>query len=156
MPNHTYEMRELYFQQSQYSAEKQDGKNNKIPLFQWPANGYFKRFTPDVELLQKTLQPQKGYFQQTVSEQIFGNEMTQHYHGLKHIANLLRERCELHKKHIGEINSRDMDVQEKLFGVQINNNSDKARRLSNLEGHLVQLDKERRDEERERDSGGGP
>jgi hypothetical protein len=34
-----------------------------------------------------------------------------------------------------------------LFGVQINNAPDKARRLSNLEGQLLQLESQRRDEE---------
>ena len=147
MPNHTYEMRKLYLQQNQYSAENQNDKDNKLSLFQWPANGYFKSLKPDIELFQTALQPENNYKQQTVSEKIFGNEIKQQYCSLKHIANLLRERSQLHEKHIKEINSRDMDVQEKLFGVQINNNSDQARRLSNLEGHLAQLDKERREEE---------
>ena len=147
MPNHTDEMRNSYFQKSQYSAEKQDDTYHKLPLFQWPANGYFKGLRTDIELFQTALQPEKSYTQQTVSEKIFGNDIKQQYCSLKHVANLLRERSILHEKHIKEINSRDMEAQEKLFGVQINNNSDKAKRLSNLEGHLAQLDKERREEE---------
>lgn len=147
MPTHTYEMGKLYFEQSQYSASKHDDKYSKLPLFQWPSNGYFRGLKPDAELFQTALRPEKKYERQAVSEQIFGNEIKQQYCGLKHISNLLRERSALHEKHMQEINSRDMDVQGKLFGAQIHNNPDKARRLSNLEGHLAQLDKERRDEE---------
>ena len=110
MPNHTYEMRKLYFQQSQYSAEKQDDKYNKSPLFQWPDNGYFKSLKPDIELLQTALQSEDSCKQQTISEKIFGNEIKQQYSSLKHITNLLRERSQLHEKHIKEINSRDMQV----------------------------------------------
>jgi hypothetical protein len=40
-----------------------------------------------------------------------------------------------------------MEIQEKLFGIQINNFPDRAKRLSNLEGQLLQLEGQRRDEE---------
>jgi hypothetical protein len=40
-----------------------------------------------------------------------------------------------------------MEVQEKLFGVVINNFPDKAKRQSTLETQLLQLESQRRDEE---------
>ena len=53
----------------------------------------------------------------------------------------------MHKQHIQDIDHTHLKVQENLFGVKINNFPDKARRLSNLEGQLLQLESQRRDEE---------
>ena len=145
MPNKTYELRKLYFEQSQYAVKK---PKQEYPLFlRWPEKGYFKKLKPDADLLQKALKPDKNIEYKSVSEQIFGNDIKQQSIDLEHIANIFYERCKLHKNHISEIDRRHIDAQEKLFGVQINNASDKAKRLSNLEGQLLQLDQLRRDEE---------
>ena len=77
-------------------------------------------------LLQKALIPESYSQEQPVSEQIFGNDIKQQYIGLKHAANLFAERCQIHKNHIQEIERRHMEAQEKLFGVKINNSSDKS------------------------------
>ena len=145
MPNKTYEMRKLYFEQSQYSAKP--AKPDYPPLLQWPEKGYFEKLKPDADLLQRALKPDENIEERSISEQIFGNDIKQQYIDLKHVANLFYERCRLHKNHISEIDRRHIDAQERLFGVQINNTSDKAKRLSNLEGQLLQLDQQRRDEE---------
>ena len=55
MPNKTYELRKLYFEQSQYSAKQ--AKPDYPPLLQWPANGYFEKFKLDAGLLQKAISP---------------------------------------------------------------------------------------------------
>ena len=55
MPNKTYELRKLYFEQSQYSAKKVEPDYQ--PLLQWPENGYFEKFKLDAKLLQKALSP---------------------------------------------------------------------------------------------------
>jgi hypothetical protein len=142
MPNKTYEMRNLYFQQSMYSAEPVEPDK---PLFlQWPSNGYFERLQPDADLLQKALNPEINYKDKTVSEQIFGNEIKQQYISLKHMANLFFERCKLNKQHLQDIDHRHMQIQEKKFGAELNLD---AKRLSNLEGQLLQLEQSRRDEE---------
>ncbi|MFH1613641.1 MAG: hypothetical protein ABIG61_00955 [Planctomycetota bacterium] len=75
------------------------------------------------------------------------NQKESEYLGLKHLANLFYERCKLHKQHIREIDSTHIKVQEDLFGVKINNSPDKGKRLSSLEGLLLQLESQRRDEE---------
>jgi hypothetical protein len=68
MLNNTYELRNLYLQQSRYSVEQ---VKPDIPLFlQWPLNGYFERLQPDADLLQKALNPETDYRGKTVSEQI--------------------------------------------------------------------------------------
>ena len=145
MPNTTYELRNLYFQQSQYSA-KQTEPTYPL-LLQWPEKGYFEKFKPDADLLQKALSPLEKATTYSVADQVFGNQKQLEYLGLKHSANLFYERCNLHKQHIQDIDHTHLKVQEKLFGVKINNSPDKARRLSNLEGQLLQLDSQRRDEE---------
>ena len=139
MPNRTYELRNLYFQQSQYSAKQEEKKYEHPPLLQWPANGYFDRLRPDADLLQKALSPVDKYKTDKLSEQVFGNEMKQQQVNLKHSANLFYEQCELNKSHIRDIDDRHLQIQEKLYGVVINNYPDRAKRLSTLEGQLTQL-----------------
>jgi hypothetical protein len=145
MPNKTYELRKLYFEQSQYSA--QQAKPDYPPLLQWPEKGYFEKFKLDAKLLQKALSPVEKSTNYSIADQVFGNQKESEYLGLKHLANLFYERCKLHKQHIKEIDSTHIKVQEKLFGVKINNTADKGKRLSSLEGLLLQLESQRRDEE---------
>ena len=145
MPNKTYELRKLYSEQSQYSAKKPEIQYP--PLLQWPEKGYFEKFKLDANLLQKALSPLEKSTNYSIADQVFGNQKESKYLGLKHLANLFYERCKLHKQHIKEIDSTHITVQEKLFGVKINNFPDKARRLSSLEGLLLQLESQRRDEE---------
>jgi hypothetical protein len=145
MPNKTYELRNLYFQQNQYSVEPVE---SDIPLFlQWPPNSYFERLQPDADLLQRALNPETDYKDKTVSEQIFGNEIKQQYISLKHMANLFYERCRLHKQHIQDIDHRHIEIQEKKFDAEINHTPENSKRLTNLEGQLLQLEQSRRDEE---------
>jgi hypothetical protein len=145
MPNKTYELRNLYFQQSPYSFEPVDSDK---PLFlQWPSNGYFERLRPDADLLQKALNPETEDKDKTVSEQIFGNEIKQQYISLKHMANLFYERCKLNKQFFREIDRRHLEIQGKRFCAEINHTPENAKRLSNLEGQLLQLEQSRRDEE---------
>jgi hypothetical protein len=145
MPNKTYELRNLYFQQSQYCS--QPTRPDYKPLLQWPENGYFEKLKPDADLLQKALSPIEKMTTYSIADQVFGNQKESEYLGLKHLANLFYERCKLHKQHIKEIDHSHIKIQESLFGVKINNSPDKARRLSNLEGLLLQLESQRRDEE---------
>jgi hypothetical protein len=142
--NRTAELRELYFQQSQYPAKNAEPE---YPLFlQWPHKAYFERFKADTELLQKALSPIKKPLY-SIADQVFGNQKQQEYTNLLHIRNLIRERSELHKQHIRDIDHRHMQTQEKLFILKINNSPDKARRQSTLETQLLQLEQQRRDEE---------
>ena len=63
------------------------------------------------------------------------------------MANLFYERCKLNKQHIQDIDHRHLEIQEKKFGVEINLTPDNSKRLSNLEGQLLQLEQARREEE---------
>ena len=145
IPNETYELRNLYFQRSQYCAQQPD-KGYSL-LLKWPEKAYFKKFELDARLLEKVLSPDTEQRFSSVADKIFGNQKRIEYLGLKHLATLFYERCGLHKQHMKEIDSAHVRIQEKMFGVKINNFPDGARRLSNLEGQLLQLEGQRRDEE---------
>ena len=147
MPNKTYELRNLYFQQSRYSAKQDENKYDHPPLLQWPAGGYFAKLKPDADLLHKTLSAVDENKTGNLSEQVFGNELKRQHVNLKHIANLFYERCQLNKQHIQDIDDRHIKVQGRLFGAQINNFSDRAKQLNTLEGQLMQLEQQRREEE---------
>jgi hypothetical protein len=144
MPNKTYELRNLYFQQSQYSAKQ--AKPDYPPLLQWPEKGCRDRFKLDSDLLQKALSPIQPQ-PDCLANQVFGNQKKQEYISLKHLAHVLYVRSELHRQHVKEIDRRHIEIQEKKFGVEINNFSDRGKRLSNLESQLLQLEQQRRDEE---------
>lgn len=135
----------MYFQQSQYSVKQ--AEPYYPPLLQWPEKGYFEKFKTDADLLQTAISPLEKSVSYTVADQVFGNQKQLEYLGLKHSANLFYERCKLHKQHIQDIDHTHIKVQERLFGAKINALPDKARRLSNLEGQLLQLEQQRRDEE---------
>ena len=49
MLNKTYELRKLYFEQSQYSAKQVEPDYQS--LLQWPEKGYFEKFKLDAESL---------------------------------------------------------------------------------------------------------
>jgi hypothetical protein len=145
MPNKTYELRNLYFQQSQYAMPPSITAAHPA-LLTWPANGYFERLKPDAELLQEALIPIINETT-TISQQIFGNEAKQQHIGLQHLANLFYERCRLHKRHVDDINHSHLEIQGHLYGVVINRNADRAKRMSSLETQLLQLESAKREEE---------
>ena len=147
MPNKTYEIRNLYFQQSRYAAESQEPQYEQPALLQWPPKGYFNKLKPDAALLQQALLPFDQAKAGTLVERVFGNELKQQNINLKHSANLFYERCQLHKQHIQDIDDRHLKVQERLFGVEINNFPDRNKQLRTLEGQLMQLEQQRREEE---------
>ena len=144
MPNKTYELRNLYFQNSRHSTKQ--AKPEYSVLLQWPDKTYFEKFKPDVDLLQKALSPlRKSTY--SIADQVFGNQKQQKSTSLRHLTNLLHERAKLHRQHIQDIDHRHLQIQEQLFGVKINSSPEKARRQSNLESQLLQLEQQRRDEE---------
>ena len=147
MPNKTYELRNLYFQQSQYSVGQDDEQPQYPALLTLPENGYFNTFRVDTDLLQQALAPSNDYQLTNLSQQVFGQELKKQHINLQHSANLFKERCQLNKQHLQDIDHRNMQVQEKLYGVWINNFPDRSKRLGNLESQLLQLEQQRREEE---------
>lgn len=146
MPNRTYELRALYFQQSQYNA--QPSMSYQYPsLLQWPKSRYFSQLQPDAELLRETLSPPGGSLENTLSEQVFGRELRQQNFSLQHLSHLFYERCRLHHKHVQDILDRHLEIQGKLYGVIINRSPDGGKRMGTLESELLQLEQQRREEE---------
>ena len=145
MPNKTYELRNLYFQQSLYSA--QPVKPEYPSLLQWPSNGYFENFMPDAKTLEQALAPVNAAKPYSVADQVFGHQKQLEQLNLTHLSNLFYERCRLHKQHIQDILHRHLEIQEKKFGVEINKSADSGKRLSGLESQLLQLEQEQRNEE---------
>jgi hypothetical protein len=145
MPNSLYELRNLYLQQSQYRASQYV---LEYPLLlHWPENDYLNQFKPDAKILQKVLSPIETSVSNNIADQLFGNQKQLEYLSLKHLSNLFYERCRLHEQHIKEIDHSNMQIQEKKFGVEINMIPENAKRLSNLESQLLQLEQQKRDEE---------
>ena len=148
MYNRTAELRELYFQHSQYSA------NPIVPaerpydsLLQWPSNGYFERFKPDTTLLKEALTSYSSPQTSTVAEQVFGTQARQQKIGLKHLANILYERAQLYTNHLKEIDRRLMDCHRKLSILKMHFPVDAGRTQQNLERLVIQLEQEHRTEE---------
>jgi hypothetical protein len=143
--NTTAELTELYFQQSSDSP-KISGYVFHDSLLQWPSNNYFNKFIPDATLLEKSLSTiQRPSY--SIAGRVFGDQKEQQYIGLKHLAHLFYERAKLHQQHTHDIDHSHMQIQDKKFCVEINKFPENAKRLSNLESQLLQLEQQRRDEE---------
>jgi len=84
---------------------------------------------------------------QSIAEQVFGSQARQQRLSMRHLASLLEERVRLHQRHLKDIARRDMHIQERLFGAQLHWKLDGGRRATNLEKILVELDKDKRQEE---------
>jgi len=102
---------------------------------------------PDAATLAKLLVPVELPGYASVADRIFGGQTRRARLSIEHIGNLMRERAQLHKRHIADINHRDRQMQEALFGARLNARLDGYRRVTKLEQALPALDKERRQEE---------
>jgi hypothetical protein len=146
IPNKTYELQNLYFQNSRYSAE-QTPASSYDSILQWPATGYFDRLKPDFALLKEALASYPNIETFTVAEQVFGNQARQQKISLKHLVNILYERAVLHRSHLKDIDRRLMDCQERLSIVKMHFPVDGGRSQQNLEKLIIDLEKQRHDEE---------
>ena len=140
------QIRESYFYRSPYC----DSRLKHRPydsLLQWPRNGYFDRFKPDVVLLQEALASYSGPQASTVAEQVFGNQARQQRISLRHFANILYERALLHRSHVKDIDRRLMEFQEKLSIIKMHFPLDGGRTQQTLEKLIIDLETQRHDEE---------
>ena len=144
--NTTPQVRESYFYRSPYS-DTQPEHQPYDSLLQWPRNGYFDRFRPDAILLQEALTVYSGPQAATVAEQVFGNQARQQRISLRHFANILYERALLHKSHVKDIDGRLMEFQEKLSIIKMHFPLDGGRTQQTLEKLIIDLEKQRHDEE---------
>jgi len=144
--NNIAQLRELYIHDSRYSDSKLEHSLYNS-LLQWPSNGYFERLKPDTALLSETLTSYAGPVTSTVAEQIFGSQARQQEISLKHHANILYERSILHRNHLKDIDRRLMDCLEKLSIIKMHFPVDGGKSQQNLERLILDLEKQRHDEE---------
>jgi hypothetical protein len=116
------------------------------PLLTWPGNGY-GRFQPDAILLGQALASYSDPSTSTVAEQVFGQQTRQQGIALRHQANILYERTLIHKARLKEIDRRLMEFQSKLSIVKMHFPLDGGRTQQSLEKLIVDLEKQRHDEE---------
>jgi len=143
---HDFEVKGPYLQPAGTYKTADSDKYDSAPLMQWPSNNYFSHIKKDASFITESLlkdSPANNY----IADKVFGMQKNVQSVNLKHTANLLYERCRLHKLHLDEIEKSHLDVQARRFGAQINNFPDRAKQLSNLESQLLQLDQQRREEE---------
>jgi len=147
-PGRIYELRRLYFQSRRpplaASSEYQDKPSWLSGLADGIASG---RLNLDLETLRQGVPLQKPPVSRGIAAQVFGPELENQYLDLKHSLNVLQERQDLHRRHLQEIEERHIKVQERLFGVEINHFPDRNKQLRTLEGQLIQLEQQRREEE---------
>ena len=82
-----------------------------------------------------------------MAEQVFGHQALKEKLGLKHLTEVLRERYQLHTRHISEIKHRNMQCQEQLCIARWNSKLDGGRRALFQERLLLDLEEKQRKEE---------
>jgi hypothetical protein len=116
-------------------------------VFDWYRHESVQSMQRDAYTLAEMLAPVYLDEDATLAEQVFGNQARHQRLSLRHIANLLNERVKLHKRHLRDIGHQNMQVQELLSGERLHSDRAYGRRATNLERTLIQLDKEKWDEE---------
>ena len=79
--------------------------------------------------------------------QVFLNQAYQHKVVMEQIDRQIDQRLRIHQNHIEDIRHRHMQMQEALSITRIINLPDRTRRESNLERALLDLEKNKRDED---------
>jgi plasmid replication initiation protein len=97
--------------------------------------------------LQEALHSYVGAPAASVAEQVFGNQARQQRIALRHAANVLYERALLHRTHVKDIDRRLTEFQEKLSIIKMHFPLDGGRTQQTLEKTIIDLEKQRHDEE---------
>jgi hypothetical protein len=141
-------MNGIYDSHSGYSVPEQVSYLPRVYRITLPEYEGFEGIQKDTATLAEMLTPVSlpGEYQ-SLAEQVFGSQARQQRLSMRHLANLLEERVKLHQRHLKDIAHRDMHIQERLFGAQLHWKLDGGRRATNLEKILVELDKDKRQEE---------
>jgi len=116
-------------------------------LLQWPRNGYFPQCRSDGALLQEALVCYPDRAASTVADQVFGHQSRQQGISLRHLANMLYERMLIHQGRLKDIDRRLLQFHERLSIVKMHFPVDGGRSQQNLEKMIVELEKQRHDEE---------
>jgi hypothetical protein len=117
------------------------------PLLPGPPESCFEKFQRDAALLKEVLSPYAGPRDATLAEQVFGSQARQQRIGLGHLANVLYERALLHQKHLRDIDWRLVDCQDRLSVLKMHFPLDGGRPQQHLEKMVLELEKQRHEEE---------
>ncbi len=104
-------------------------------------------FGRDANTLAQMLTPVEIPPYTPIVDQLFGGQTRQLRLSLEHLANLLNERSKLHKRHIADINHRNMHTQGLLFGARLNGRLDGYKNAARFEQMIAQLEEQKRRED---------
>jgi hypothetical protein len=146
--HHITPLDELYRTCSRYGEREwlEPGYRHGLVL-PCPSETYFEKFKFDAALLRESLSlsavPRDG----TLAEQVFGGQARQQRISLAHLANVLYERARLHQRHLRDIDWRLTECQDRPSVLKMNFPLDGGRAQQHLEKLIIELEKERHDEE---------
>lgn len=138
---------EVYGSRSQYTDREGTSPVYLCGPGRWPGNNYFEKFKLDAALLKEALSPSAGPSDTTLAEQVFGGQARQQKIGLGHLANVLYERAVLHKKHLRDIDHRLTQCLDRLSVLKMHFPLDGGRSQQQLEKLVIELERQRHDEE---------
>ena len=144
----TYELtrlQELYSNSSAYAERWKDPPADFV--VKWPRDSYGGLFWKDTVLCQESLARPTPAPDEDLAARVFGNQLRLKKISVQHLANLLTERARLYAKHVAEIKSKHIQIQEEVFREKLMSPQPASRRQVALEGLLVQLEKEKRNVE---------
>ena len=146
--HHITPQEELYRTVSHYGErEKAEPIYSYGPVLPCLSESYFEKFKLDAALLKEALSPSAVPRDGTLAEQVFGSQARQQKIGLGHLANVLYERALLHHRHLRDIDWRLVDCQDRLSVLKMQFPIDGGRPQQHLEKLIIELEKERHDEE---------
>ena len=117
------------------------------PLGQGAQDSCFEKFHRDAALLKEALSMDCGARDATLAERVFGSQARQEKIGLGHLSNILYERAVLHKKHLRDIDWRLTDCLDRLSILKMQFPLGGSRSQQHLEKLIIDLEKQRHDEE---------
>ena len=141
-------LEKLYRIPSQESdPEERASIYSRDPLLHEPPSGRGRKFTLDAALLQEALRAYAAPGDSTLVAQVFGSQTRQQNISLRHLANILYERASLNRGRIEDLDRRLTDCQDRLSVSKMLFPLDGGKSQQNLERLLLDLEKQRHEEE---------
>jgi len=138
-------LQELYSSSSAYAERWKDPPADLV--VKWPRDIYGGLFWKDTVLCQASLARPTTAPDEDLAARVFGSQLRLKKISVQHLANLLQERARLYAKHVADIKSKHIQIQEEVFREKLLSPQPASRRQVALEGLLAQLEKDRRKEE---------
>jgi hypothetical protein len=143
-PYKPYSLQKACLTSGAYAQRREDPPSVVI---KWPRDAYAGLFRQDTDLCQEALGRPAPVPDEDLASRVFGNQLRQKWISVQHLANLLYERASLYSRHVADIKSRHIQIQEELFRQRLMLPHQLDRNQLALESLLLQLEKDRRQEE---------